>query len=141
MHTGSCLCNGVRFEIDGPLAPIQICHCQQCRKAQGAPFASNIPVALSSFRLSAGAHLLQEFESSPGKRRVFCVRCGSPVFSKRDALPEVIRIRAGLIDGALGTKPSAHFYAGSKADWWEINDRLPQFPAAEIVQAPGCSIG
>ncbi|OGB22177.1 MAG: aldehyde-activating protein [Burkholderiales bacterium RIFCSPLOWO2_02_FULL_57_36] len=135
MHTGSCLCNGVRFEIDGDLAPIQICHCEQCRKAQGTPFASNIPVALTSFRLNEGRDLLREFESSPGKQRVFCSRCGSPIFSKRDQLPDVIRIRAGLIDSTLGTKPTAHFYVGSKADWWEINDHLPKFSEADIAQA------
>lgn len=134
MHTGSCLCNGIRFEIDGELAPIQICHCQQCRKAQGTPFASNIPVAVSSFRLNAGADLLSEFESSPGKKRVFCSRCGSPLFSRRDSLPEVIRIRAGIIDGVLGTKPAAHFHVGSKADWWEINDDLPAFPGEGAAQ-------
>lgn len=126
MHTGSCLCNGVRFEIEGELEPIQICHCEQCRKAQGTPFASNIPVAISSFRLTDGDELLHEFESSPGKQRVFCSRCGSPIFSKRDQMPDVIRIRAGLIDGPLGTKPAAHFHVGSKADWWEIDDHLPR---------------
>ena len=133
MHTGSCLCNGVRFEIDGELAPIQICHCEQCRKAQGAPFASNIPVAVSSFRLNAGGDLLHEFESSPGKKRVFCSRCGSPVLSKRDQVPGVVRIRAGLIDGTLGVKPGAHFYVDSRADWWEINDDLPKSRAADAA--------
>ncbi|HBS15496.1 GFA family protein, partial [Alloalcanivorax venustensis] len=30
-YTGSCLCGGIAFEVRGPLAPIQVCHCQQCR--------------------------------------------------------------------------------------------------------------
>ncbi len=137
MHMGSCLCNGIRFEIDGELAPIQVCHCQQCRKAQGAPFASNIPVSVSSFRLLAGTDLLHEFESSPGKKRVFCGRCGSPIYSQRDTLPMVIRIRAGLIDGKLGTKPEAHFFVDSKADWWEISDDLPKFAGSDIDRAKG----
>jgi len=135
MHTGSCLCGGVRFEIEGELESIQLCHCGQCRKAQGTPFASNIPVAASSFRLRSGAELLREFESSPGKKRIFCSRCGSPVFSKREQMPEVLRIRAGIIDGPLDTKPAAHFYTASKADWWEINDALPAFAEAYIPPA------
>jgi hypothetical protein len=128
MHSGSCLCGGVRFEIDGPLEPIQICHCAQCRKAQGGAFGANIPVASSNYRLLAGAELLQEYESTPGKKRVFCRRCGSPLFSKRDALPGVLRVRAGTIEGALMTKPVSHAYVAHKADWWEIHDGLPQFP-------------
>ncbi|WP_290537184.1 hypothetical protein [Alcanivorax sp.] len=42
MYTGSCLCGGVTFEIAGELAPIQVCHCQQCRKAQGTALVTNI---------------------------------------------------------------------------------------------------
>lgn len=112
MHSGSCLCGQIKFDIDGELAPIQVCHCQQCRKAQGGPFATNIPVLSSNFYLRTGAEVCQEFESSPGKKRVFCSRCGSPIFSKRDGLPGVLRIRAGTIDGRLNTKPVAHAYMG-----------------------------
>ena len=36
MRTGGCLCGAVRYEVTGPLAPIQLCHCGQCRKAQGS---------------------------------------------------------------------------------------------------------
>ena len=93
-HTGSCLCQAIRFEIDGPLEPVQICHCQQCRKAQGTPLVTNIPVATSAFRLLAGSELLAEFESSPGKKRCFCRTCGSPVISRRDDRPDVVRVRA-----------------------------------------------
>ena len=48
-HTGSCLCGGVRFRIEGELGPVQVCHCTQCRKAQGGPFAAVIPVAASAY--------------------------------------------------------------------------------------------
>ncbi len=79
MHTGSCLCGGVQFRIEQALEPIQVCHCSQCRKAQGTPFATNTPVSTSAFHLTAGKELLKAFESSPGKQRVFCSGCGSPI--------------------------------------------------------------
>jgi len=129
-YTGSCLCQGIRFEIDGELAPIQVRHCQQCRKAQGTPFVTNIPVAASAFRITAGAALMQAFESSPGKKRCFCRQCGSPVISLRDDKPEVVRVRAGLLDGALDTRPASHAYTASRVNWWEIRDDLPRFPGA-----------
>jgi hypothetical protein len=125
--TGGCLCGGIRFEIEGGLAPIQICHCRQCRKAQGTAFAANIPVPLSHFRLIKGRDLLREYESSPGKYRVFCSHCGSPVFSRRDSLPQVVRIRAGLLDGDIPTRPATHAWVESNANWWEIQDALPRF--------------
>lgn len=137
MVTGSCLCGGVKFRIQGELAPIQICHCEQCRKAQGGPFASNIPVEATAFEWLAGRELLLQFESSPGKLRHFCSRCGAPVYSERSSLPGVMRVRAGLIDGPLPTQVESHAYVASKANWWPINDDLPQHATGWAPPKPG----
>lgn len=135
-YTASCLCSGIRLRITSELEPIQVCHCVQCRKAQGTVFATNTPVARSAFHLDSGAELLTEYESSPGKKRAFCSRCGSPIYSRRDDLPELLRIRAGLINEPLDVRPAAHFYVASKANWWGINDDLPQFAAAYTAPNP-----
>ena len=128
MYTGSCLCGGVQFAVEGELESIQVCHCSQCRKAQGGPFATNLPVAASAFRLVSGEALLTAFRASADKERVFCGRCGSPIFSRRDNLPDVVRVRAGLIDEPLSARPAAHFNTASKSSWWPIADDLPQHP-------------
>lgn len=132
MHTGSCLCGGVRYQVEGPLAPIQLCHCSMCRKAQGTPFATNLPVPESAFRLLAGRELLRQYESSPGRIRFFCGRCGSPVYSRKDTAPGVVRIRAGLLDEPVSARPGFHFYVASKCSWWPITDDLPQHAAAHV---------
>jgi hypothetical protein len=134
--TGSCLCGGVRFRIEGALQPVQVCHCTQCRKAQGGPLATNLPVARSSFELLAGADLLTAFESSPGKRRVFCRRCGSPVYSERDSLPDVLRLRAGLLDEPQALRLLAHFHTASRAAWWPIDDDLPRYEGTYVPGGP-----
>ncbi len=127
MFTGTCLCTGVKFRIDlDALAPIQICHCRQCRKAQGTAIVTNTPVPASAFHLLEGAELLRAYESSPGKQRWFCGRCGSPVYSRRESLPDVVRIRIGLLDGDLTAPLEAHYHVESKANWWPITDALPQ---------------
>lgn len=125
-HHGACLCQGIRFSIAGPLAPIQVCHCAQCRQAQGGPFATNIPVETSALTFHAGQTLLQSYASSPGKERVFCKVCGSPVFSRRASLPGVVRIRAGLLQEPVATQVAFHAFTASKAGWWPILDDLPQ---------------
>ena len=127
MYTGSCLCGKVKFEIQGALDPIQICHCSQCRKAQGSAFATNIPVKEADFRILSGENELKSFDSSPGKQRVFCSHCGSPVLSKTVKLPGVVRVRAGTLDGDLATKPAFHIYFDSKANWIQIQDDLPKY--------------
>ncbi|WP_231866144.1 MULTISPECIES: GFA family protein [unclassified Alcanivorax] len=89
MYTGSCLCGGVTFEIAGELAPIQVCHCQQCRKAQGTALVTNIPVETGKLHWVRGEALLKSYESSPGKQRVFCCECGSPIYSSHEKKPGV----------------------------------------------------
>jgi hypothetical protein len=146
-YTGSCLCGEVRFRIEGELAPIQVCHCQQCRKAQGGPFAAVIPVAASAFQWVSGEELLKSYESSQGKQRLFCGCCGSPVLSRRHALPDVVRVRVGLINEPLGVGIAWHAYTGSKCDWWSIEGDAPQYreghapwpqPGHQVVPRTGC---
>jgi hypothetical protein len=31
---GQCLCGAFRFEIDGPIGEVHLCHCDQCRRAK-----------------------------------------------------------------------------------------------------------
>lgn len=128
VHVGGCLCGAVRFEIAGDLAPIQLCYCSQCRKAQGGPFASNIPVTAEAFSLKRGADVLTHFQSSPDKERAFCSRCGAPVYSRRASLPGVLRIRAGLIDAPVGAALAHHAYVDDCADWWTIEGDLARYP-------------
>jgi hypothetical protein len=127
MYTGSCLCGGVQFRISAELGPIELCYCRQCRKASGTAFASNASAPASAFHVTRGAELLSSFESSPGEERVFCVRCGSPIISRKNSAPEVVRVRVGSINEPLLVCPAAHYYVASKCNWWQIGDGLPQF--------------
>jgi hypothetical protein len=126
MMTGGCLCGGVRYEIDGEIGAIVYCHCSQCRRANGTAFATNGGVEAKRFRLVAGEELLTTFESSPGKLRCFCSRCGSPMLSRLVSQPDFVRIRLGTLDGDPGARPVLHVWTGSKAPWFEITDDLPR---------------
>ena len=126
MLRGSCLCGGVRYEVTGPLAGVVHCHCVTCRKAQGAAFATNASVALGDFRFVGGEALLAEYESSPGKRRGFCRRCGSSVVARMDGADHV-RIRMGTLDDDPPERPAAHIWVGDRAPWEALSGDLPRF--------------
>jgi hypothetical protein len=127
MLKGSCLCGGVRYDVDGPFELMAHCHCVQCRKASGADFATNATVNAGDFNLTAGDELLAEFESSPGNRRIFCRRCGSPIMKRVDDKPDKIRLRLGSLDGDPGVRPALHVFTSERPSWSEIRDDLPQF--------------
>ena len=128
MLKGSCLCGTVNYEVHSELGPIIMCHCKICRKANGTAYATNAPISKQGFKLLSGEQALAEFESTPGMLRIFCRNCGSPIYSRRPHLPDVIRLRLGTLDTPITSKPAAHIFVGSKAEWEDIQDALPQNP-------------
>jgi hypothetical protein len=129
MHSGSCLCGAVRYEIRGDIGPGFYCHCSRCRKAGGSAFASNAVVAAEDFVVAEGEAALKTYTGGSGLHRVFCSHCGSPIISRREGVPQV-RVRLGTLDTSLTLGPQAHIYVDSKADWWEIADDLARYPNA-----------
>lgn len=134
MVRGSCLCGGIRFEIDRvPL--IALCHCSRCRKANGAPFEAGAVIPAEDFRLTEGQDLIQTYESSPGTRRCFCRICGSRAPSRASDGKRYF-VPAGLFDDDPGVKPAFHVFVGSKAPWWDITDDLPRFKKSVSPSEP-----
>jgi hypothetical protein len=133
---GSCLCGGVRFEIDGPLLRPLHCHCVNCRKQHGAAFRSRIRARIADFKWLQGENLVSFYESSPGFQRGFCRVCGSPIINRPGpgSLSEQINPAAlfeygvplGILDDDPGIRPESHIFVRSKAPWFEITDDLPQ---------------
>jgi len=126
-YTASCLCGGVQLALAAEPGPIFLCHCGMCRKAQGGPFAAQAKLPASALSVTQGTELLTRYASSPGCERVFCGRCGSPLFATRADEPEMVSLRVGIVDGPLRARPSAHHYVGHMAGWWRLDDRLLRF--------------
>jgi hypothetical protein len=128
MLEGSCLCESIRYEIRSEPIVMYHCHCGTCRSASGASFATNILVAADAFSVIEGREKLASFESSPAKRRWFCSRCGSPIYSHADATSHVVSVRCGTLRSDPGLRPSWHAYVATRAPWTELCDGLPQMP-------------
>jgi hypothetical protein len=122
---GGCLCDEVRFEIDGPLIRSSHCHCRQCQKAHGAPFRTRARVAAANFRFLAGEELVSFYESTPGTHRGFCKVCGAPVLVKFDERSRSAQTDPGAValygvalttlDDDPGVRPDAHAFIIDKA--------------------------
>jgi len=128
MIQGSCLCGGMRFELDEEhIYFINNCHCSWCRKASGAAYGTFVHLPGAHFRWIAGQDLRSSFESTPGNHRGFCKVCGSraPGFVYGDEKHVVVP--AGLLDGDPLARPRVNIYTGSKAPWHQISEPIPAF--------------
>jgi len=131
VHEGSCLCGSIRFEIDGSIDSVIYCHCSLCRKASGSAFATNGFVRADGFKIREGKSALSEFESTPGRIRSFCSKCGSPIYSTNAQDPDRIRIRLGVIDTEVKERSISHNFVSSKADWEDLDAELPRYDGYE----------
>ena len=132
MIKGSCLCGKVCYEYYADIDEISNCHCSQCRKAQGSAFVAIGPVESAKFHIKEGADLLKEFRSTPQKARVFCSNCGSPIYSTRDDLPNIKRLRLGTVDTPIHCISQYHVHVASKASWYEITDQSPRYAKGKV---------
>ncbi|MBL8549659.1 MAG: GFA family protein [Hyphomonadaceae bacterium] len=124
MHTGSCLCGAVRFEVQGDLHPPDACHCAQCRKWSGHYWAST-DIPHSAFTLH-GEENVGWFRSSEKIRRGFCKSCGSALFWDRVA-GDKIAIAMGAFDAPTNIRLQKHIFVAHKGDYYDIGaDGLPR---------------
>jgi hypothetical protein len=77
---GSCLCGGVRFEVEPPLLRTSHCHCQRCRKHSGTAVCTQARVLQEQFRLLQGKELIRVYGKGECAVKAFWVNCGSSLF-------------------------------------------------------------
>jgi hypothetical protein len=127
MVRGGCLCGSVRYQIDGPLRDVLVCHCTECRRWTGH-FSANTAARREDLVLlqEHGLRWFPSPRSDAGARRGFCARCGSSLFWDAPDRPTV-SIAAGTLDEPTGLHTVAHWYASQAGDYYELpSDGLPR---------------
>ena len=118
MKTGSCLCGAVRYEVAGPLRPVIVCHCSQCRKQTGS-FMHATAAANVDFKI-VEERGLKWYRASAAAKRGFCGECGSVLFWKPDGAGH-ISFTAGSLDGKTGLAIEGHIFCDDAGDYYEIS--------------------
>jgi hypothetical protein len=137
-YRGGCLCGAVRYCVDGPLRPVVVCHCGQCRRSHGgpAPYTAAVSARLVLTRRAG----LRWYASSPGVGRGFCRRCGASLFWRRDGA-ERTSIAVGSLDGPTGLGTAGHIHVAHGGDWYAVTDGTPQFSESDGGALCGLPVG
>jgi hypothetical protein len=136
IHSGSCLCGAVRYEVSGRLRPVIGCHCTQCRKQTGHYMAATA-AKLGNFKITKDDGL-RWFRSSDWAQRAFCQICGSTLFWQGTGR-DYVAIAAGTLDGATGLAIAGHIFCASKGDYYEIEGGHFQEPSWHRPQGSSTS--
>lgn len=125
---GQCLCGRIKYEVDALETRMGHCHCSMCRKFHGAAFATLGEAKAENFRWVSGKQYLKTYTAPNHTKRQFCEHCGSSLtFAPAKDDQKRIEFSLSTLDTAIELKPDAHIYTDNKANWYEIEDGLPQY--------------
>lgn len=126
--SGGCACGYIRYVCSrGPVAMLN-CHCQDCQRSSGAPFASGFIVRVSEIAIT-GTPKTYSVRAGSGNlaTRSFCPDCGSPLFTHGQVAPEVMSIRSATLDNPSAFQPMLDIWTSSAQPWVCLSQTIPHF--------------
>ncbi len=119
------MCGEVTFEYSGAENWCGHCHCESCRRNTSSPFTTFFAVPNEAYRFTGRPPAIHH--SSPGVRRLFCPKCGSPIAYDSDRQPDEIHFYPACMEDPGAYAPQFHVYYGEKLPWIEVSDDLPKY--------------
>ncbi len=127
--SGGCACGKIRYECSAePLLSLN-CHCRDCQKASGGAYVSVLAVPKDALKITGEPKYYdKKADSGHTISRGFCPECGSPLFTKLAARPDMMGIKAASLDDPSWFKPAMDIYTASAQPWDYMNPELPKVP-------------
>jgi len=133
IHTGSCLCGAVTYSFEGAPKTTAICHCTDCQKSTGSPFATLMLVSKKKIQQDGEViTYAMTAESGGTNTRACCSTCGSLISEESSGMPGSKLISVGTLDDYSWVQPQFHCWVSSKQDWLTLSDELPKFEKGPV---------
>ena len=127
--SGGCACGAIRYECSAEPIMSGNCHCRDCQRGSGSAFNAFLVVPKDALKVTGEATYYDaKADSGNTASRGFCPQCGSPLFSKLSAMPEVMGLKAASLDDPSWFKPTMDIYTASAQPWDHMNPELSKLP-------------
>ena len=135
---GGCLCGAVRYRGTEQKGAGH-CYCDDCRKSSGTGHSTHMTVPKSTISVSGEVRFFEKpADSGHIVARGFCPNCGSVLYTKNSATPDLIILRASSLDDPEAVTPEMVVYAKRALSWDKPDPALPAYdempPVAEIAK-------
>lgn len=125
--TGGCMCGAVRY--GAPEAhSVLYCHCKSCKSHTGAPVVALAGYTKADIEWSGDERKI--YESSPGIKRAFCGKCGTPLTWEgpgEEPGGDLIELHVHTADDPDALVPQFHIWVDERLEWFDIVDQLPRY--------------
>ncbi len=117
----SCACGALAIDCAGDPVRISVCHCLDCQRRSGAPFAAQARFPLGSTTVTGEPRQWRRIGSS-GSAAVhyFCDTCGSTLFYVLERQPDVVAVAIGAFADPTFPPPRFSVYEQRRHPWVSI---------------------
>lgn len=128
-HTGGCLCGALRFLATAEPLLTRLCWCRLCQSLAAGNATVNVVFPSDKVAIEGQVRWYESIADSGNRmERGFCPTCGTPMFSRTDARPHLLIVRAGALDDPELLPPQGTIWTDAAPGWAHVDPDLPQFP-------------
>jgi len=127
--TGGCVCGEVRFECTVVPTMMFNCHCRDCQRVSGGPYAPVLVFPLVAFKITKGELKRYATTRLSGKPnwRGFCANCGSTLTDGENAERNTIGVIATSLNDPSWFKPAMDIFVCDAQPWDIMDPQLPKY--------------
>lgn len=121
---GGCLCGAVRYELLERPLQTTLCHCEDCRRASGAPVVAWTFCKTGSLNWVKGRPKVIHFSE---RERSFCGDCGTPLMFFDPSISELFEVSTNSLDAPDQYPPVDQCWVADALAWLDGLPQLPRF--------------
>lgn len=138
--SGGCLCGAVRYSCTSEPLVVGHCQCEDCRRSSGSGHCTHVAVPASALTVTGRVTFFDRAADSGNiVSRGFCPTCGSALYSRNAAMPDLAFVRASSLDDPNAVVPTMVVYASRGPLWDFVDPALPSY-ATLPETAPGLDL-
>jgi hypothetical protein len=139
--TGQCLCGLVSFKLTAEPLTSLICWCRDCQHLSANGMVSMFVPAGSLTVTGTLSEYTKTADSGNLVSRQFCPNCGTHLFAKLSAWPQLMVVRAGNLDEPSSVQPTMNIWAASAPSWACLNPELERMERQPLPASQQSSNG
>jgi hypothetical protein len=131
---GGCRCGRVRIRItQAPMLSVA-CHCTGCQRMSASAFSLTIAVPSAGFAVIAGEPVIGGLHGAT--KHQMCPHCMSWVFTRPEGMPDLVNVRATMLDDHAWFAPFVEMFTDEKLAWASTDAAHSFARVPEVAQIP-----
>ena len=132
---GHCRCGRVEFELSAEPMMTIACHCTGCQRMTSSAFSLGALFPSAALSIVSGRPVIGGLHGPT--RHYFCGHCMSWLFTRPEAMDDLVTVRSTMLENAQRYQPFIETYTDEKLAWASAGAKYDfcMFPPQERIPA------